>query len=553
MILSATVKIKFVKTKAQNRIGEPDMSEQATKAVILARVSSKEQEEGYSIDAQKHRLIEYCQRKNLAVIKVFTIIESSSRGDRKHFMEMIKFAKSQRDTIAVVADKVDRTQRRLSEIPLLEEPIKAGKIELHFRTEGYVIHKNSQSHAKLMWGMNVLMAQSYVDSLSDNVRRSLDHKLRNGEWIGQAPIGYLNSKDEKGSSTVIIDEIKAPIIRKIFEEYATGAFTLGDMMRRSNEWGLRSRKNCSLSKAVIHNIIQQPFYYGEMKVKGELWPHNYTPIISRGVFMQCKDVRLGWNKKPFKYAGKEFVFRGLLTCAVTGKVVTAETKKKQYKNGKTDEWTYLVTWDPKDPSKKMYIREDKILKQIEGVLSTIGIKDPEILKDTLAHLKVTNDAKKSYHTKATTALKKEHTEIEGKLDSLMDLRLNQEISTEEFQTKKQKLKDRQYEISQLLQSHDEADDKFTSATTTLINIASEAHETFVGSEIPQKRQMLNFIFQNLKLNGQKLEYDLRFPFDIFEKTSTRLEWLGRLDSNQRMTVSKTVALPLGDAPKTFSL
>jgi hypothetical protein len=36
--------------------------------------------------------------------------------------------------------------------------------------------------------------------------------------------------------------------------------------------------------------------------------------------------------------------------------------------------------------------------------------------------------------------------------------------------------------------------------------------------------MLNFVFQNLKLNGQKLEFTLRFPFDIFKKTNTRIEW-----------------------------
>lgn len=81
--------------------------------------------------------------------------------DRRKFMDMLKFAASQGETIAVVADKVDRTQRRISEIPLFEGNIASGKIELHFRTEGYVINKESQSHAKLMWGMNVLLAQAY--------------------------------------------------------------------------------------------------------------------------------------------------------------------------------------------------------------------------------------------------------------------------------------------------------------------------------------------------------------------------------------------------------
>lgn len=50
------------------------------KAVILARVSSKEQEDGYSLDAQKDRSMNYCNRNNLEVIKIFTITESSIQG-----------------------------------------------------------------------------------------------------------------------------------------------------------------------------------------------------------------------------------------------------------------------------------------------------------------------------------------------------------------------------------------------------------------------------------------------------------------------------------------
>ncbi|WP_342267972.1 hypothetical protein [Candidatus Tisiphia endosymbiont of Empis tessellata] len=50
-----------------------------------------------------------------------------------------------------------------------------------------------------------------------------------------------------------------------------------------------------------------------------MWSHGYQPIITRETFMACKDVRLGWKKKPFKYGGKDFLFRGLITCAVTGK------------------------------------------------------------------------------------------------------------------------------------------------------------------------------------------------------------------------------------------
>ncbi|WP_342268360.1 recombinase family protein [Candidatus Tisiphia endosymbiont of Empis tessellata] len=142
--------------------------------MLLARVSSKEQEEGYSIEAQKYRLQEYCMRKGLEILKIFEFSESSTVGNRKKFQEAIDFAKKQKEVIAVVADKVDRLQRSYKETPLLNDLIERAKIELHFYTENYIIHKYSTSQEKMMWNIFVLMAQAFVDSLRDNVNRSID-------------------------------------------------------------------------------------------------------------------------------------------------------------------------------------------------------------------------------------------------------------------------------------------------------------------------------------------------------------------------------------------
>lgn len=261
----------------------------ARKAVILARVSSKEQEEGYSIEAQKHRLETYCARRDLNVIKTFEIVESSTSGDRKHFMAMVKFVKSQKETIALVADKVDRVQRSFKEYPLLDELIQKGKIELHFNTENYVIHKDSASQERLMWSMGVIMAQSYIDSMRDNVKRSIDQKIRLGEWIGRAPIGYLNIKSDKGRGDIIIDDERAPLVVKLFETYATGAHTLSEMTAMAKNWGLKSAsaKNPP-ARSYIHALLQNPFYYGFMKIKGQIYEHRYKPLISKSCLTSAK-------------------------------------------------------------------------------------------------------------------------------------------------------------------------------------------------------------------------------------------------------------------------
>lgn len=285
-----------------NRLNtDQSQSLKAKKAVILARVSSKEQEEGYSIDAQKHRLETYCLRRNLNVLKVFEITESSTMGDRRRFMAMIKFVKAQKEPVAIVADKVDRVQRSFKEYPLLDELIQKGKIELHFNTENYIIHKDSVSQERLMWSMGVIMAQSYIDSMRDNVKRSFDQKIRQGEWIAKAPLGYLNVKDERGRSDIVLDPDAAPLVKKLFEEYATGAFTISEMVQKAKNWGLRNKygKKSYPQKALVHRMLTNPFYYGQMQIKGQLYRHRYEPLVSKAVFDQCQSVLKGCTKSRF--------------------------------------------------------------------------------------------------------------------------------------------------------------------------------------------------------------------------------------------------------------
>jgi len=69
--------------------------------------------------------------------------------------------------------------------------------------------------------------------------------------------------------------------------------------------------------------------------------------------------------------------------------------------------------------------------------------------------------------------------------------------------------------------------------SALLDIASNAHDLFVSSEIEEKRQLMGFVFSNLKIRGKNLEYSMRRPFNMLVNTSNRQEWLHGLDSNQR--------------------
>lgn len=499
------------------------------KAVILARVSSKEQEEGHSIRAQIHRLEEYCARNDLHVIRTFEIIESSTKGDRRKFMDMLKFATTQGETVAVVADKVDRTQRRISEIPLFEGNIASGKIELHFRTEGYVINKESQSHAKLMWGMNVLLAQAYTDSLSDNVKRSIDHKLRNGEWIGPAPVGYKNMTDPNTEKkTVVIDKERAYLVRRVFEEYATGAYSMVMIAKKAREWGLRnkSKSGAPLSRSQIHQMIHNPFYHGEMRVNGQLYPHKYERIIDINLFDKCQQVIKGYNKQPFVYKGKEFIFRGLVKCANCGCAYSGERKKGKY--------VYMRPTKSKGECDCVPLNEEVFLDEVRKVFKSIQMPRPmlEGIKDELKKMAA---SKREFHADSIDGVQREFNATQRKLEALLDVRLEGSITRKEYDEKAYKLKQRQHELNAQMERYTKADQRFANTASALFEVASRAYDLFESSEIEQKRQLINFVVPNFAVRGKNLEYSIRKPFDQMAHLGKSEEWLPGPDSNQRPT------------------
>ena len=227
------------------------------------------------------------------------------------------------------------------------------------------------------------------------------------------------------------------------------------------------------------------------------------------------------------------MFRGILKCVIADRVVTADTKTKKYKSGKISQWTYLRAWNPDNPAKIIWIREDGVISQVEEVLKGLKIKDPEILKQTMDYLKGINKGRADEISGKVKALREEHTKIQTRLDSLIDLVADGTLTREEYSSKKKKLKERQYELSELISSYDGIDDKLSKKLLDFINITTNAYETFKGSNMDEKREFLNFVFANLSLRGEKLDYSLAFPFDKLQEMANCPTWRIGWDSNPR--------------------
>lgn len=493
------------------------------KAIILARVSTEDQmQEGYSIPAQLQRAIEYCQRKNLIIQSKYSFDESSTKDQRKKFELVVDEIKKEKDVVALVVETVDRLQRSFKESVMLDELRKAGKLEIHFLRENLVIHKDSNSSEIQRWDLAVFVAKSYVLQLSDNVKRSFEAKRRNGEITGNPPIGYKNVYDNTGKRIDIIpDSQNAHYIQKMFELYASGNHSTLTLRQEMIKIGLRSKAGKKLALSMIDKILNDTFYYGVAysRTKKISWDHKYKPLITKELFTRCQNIRKSWGKKPFKYASKPYIFRGLVRCKKCGCAMSPETAKGKF--------IYYSCTNAKKSicDTKVYVAEKDFLKPIYAVLDTFESIPQERINQIVEGLKKSNESKDLYNKEAIKSLQGEYNTIQTRLSRLTDLLLDQRITKEEYDKKLKELKEKQYDINIQIEDHTRADENYYITASTVLNLAKNASELFKSSEISEKRAILNYLLQNCVANGKELEFSLRSPYNHILTFAKQPTWL----------------------------
>ncbi|MES2199108.1 MAG: recombinase family protein, partial [Chlamydiota bacterium] len=495
------------------------------KAILLARVSSKEQEDGQSIPAQERRLREYSERKGLIIDEVFKITESSTKETRKEFEKILDRIRKTKETIALVADTIDRVQRSFKESVVLEDLRKEGKVEIHFMREGLILNLKSNSSDILRWDMGVMFSRSYVLQLSDNVKRSKEQAAKNGTWIGLAPLGYKHTLNEAGEKTIIPDPEKAHFITKLFELYATGTYSLLKLKNEIAELGFTSKKGQKIAKSQVSEILKNPFYCGMMKTKYGLTEHHYQSLISPTLYQQVQTITAGYHKKPHKTVDRPFVLRGLITCSHCGCVVTPEIKKQRY--------IYYSCTNAKGTCKRLYVREEPLMEVLSSYFSNIALTEKQI-SDVTSYLKKIHESESLFHTESLLALRKDQDRIQKRLNQIYDDKLDGIIDEKMYLERVATYKAQQVEIIEKMALHEKADQNFYVSANLVMNLAKRTKEIFESSEPDEKRELLNLVFQNLQLSDASLSVQVQEPFLTMLDFKSRPEEWGRLDSNQRI-------------------
>ena len=88
---------------------------------------------------------------------------------------------------------------------------------------------------------------------------------------------------------------------------------------------------------------------------------------------------------------------------------------------------------------------------------------------------------------------------------------------------------KQSDVMDKISKHDKADKNYYITANTVLNLAKKAREIFDSSEPEEKRQLLNFLLQNLELKDKNLKYKLKTPFDTVLLANNCSKLLGVAD------------------------
>lgn len=134
-----------------------------------------------------------------------------------------------------------------------------------------------------------------------------------------------------GKRIVEPDPEMAPIIKQIFEWYATGQCSLAEVTERACSAGLVSRQlKGPVAKSNIHKLLRKRFYTGDFDWKGRTYRGSHEPLVSTGLYERVQEILDGRYSTKQKVAKHEFTFSGLVNCGHCGCALVAEKKKGKY-------------------------------------------------------------------------------------------------------------------------------------------------------------------------------------------------------------------------------
>ena len=394
--------------------------------ILYVRVSTDEQAgRGYSLRDQEQKLITYCQMNNLNVMAIYREDYSAKTFKRPEFKKLLEFCKKNKKSVnQVIFIKWDRFSRNTAESYQMIAIFNSLAIRVNAIEQPLDLTIPEQG---LMLAVYLSIPEVENHRRSLNVTAGMRRALKEGRYVGSAPLGYDNGRDS-GKKPLLVPNKDAVLIQEAFELMATGVYNQKEVLNKLKAKGLKS------SKTPFSNLLKNPIYYGAIFIKAYKDEKETTingihePLVTKSLFDKVQDIinhRRNNNQSKHKKLNDKFPLKGFLLCPVCNNPLTASTSR-----GRTKHYSYYHCISP---CNGRYVLEE-VSAWFNDFLDSISLSGPikilfeEVVKDQLLKEAESN----KLGPKHFEQIKK----LEHKLERLQDMFVEGEIDKNDYQTTK---------------------------------------------------------------------------------------------------------------------
>ena len=442
----------------------------------------------------------------------------------------------------------DRISRNKGDETIIRKLMKTGT-DFRFVLATY----DKSSSGALHMDIDGMFAEHHSRVTSEKVKLTVRNQRAQGLCTYQAPVGYLNkgTVEEKP-----IDSVRAPLIKKMFELYATGNWSLSGLAKWATDNGFtlapKRRKRTNLEKeweeesdalvnipqieriptyTSIQRILTNPFYTGKVLGNEGLYvlSQSHTAIISEELFKKVQ-LELRNKNQCVKYLERlHYPLRGMIRCGSCNRLYTPYEKKGIIYFGTRCTTNCINT------SKNFNI--GFIDKKIQEVIQNLPFTQNEI--DQLDDKTSTDLA--VFELRRINELEKQENRKKKLREDLAYLRANKlnllktgVYTPEAMIMEEEKINKEILKLQQEEQTSDEAMHETIKDIIKLSELLKTLKHQYVFSDLYEKEEIIKLLFSELSFSEKTLYYQCKKGVNVLESrlvpSCAPKDWLSELPS-----------------------
>ena len=497
------------------------------KVVYYARVSTDMDQQINSLENQVNFFENEIKKQNKWMFIKGYIDEGISGVEvskRKQFLNMINDAKNGLFDLILTKEVSRFARNTIDSLLYTRELLKYG-VGIYFYNDG-ILTFDTDSEFRLT--IMASYAQEELRKISDRIKFGYQRSIESGKVAGCRLLGY-----KKNNGKLIIDKEESLIVKKIFEYYVYDRIGAQLISERLYKEGYKNKNGNPLCSSNIRRIIRNPkymgFYCGKKstsinyqtkkriffdKDKWILYKdfNAVPPIISEELWKEANSI-LDSRTKPLKekVPSKKYSFTKKIYCSLDNSTYTrgywnknnkryfwACSRYRKYGRNKTIGCNSIILY------------EDILYIKFKSILKRIIEQDKDLIMDIKTLLN--SNKNKNTFNKKKKEIKQKKVVIENQKEELINMRANNEITSEEFLYYKEKYDNSINDLNNSYKNLTELENnnKLVVDSNNIKNIINNIIDTNIDSTL----NIISSIITKIIVDNKKALLHCYFIYDI---------------------------------------